>query len=202
MLVLAAALSIDAFAIGASCALRGIKNPPVSKLVICIVSVAVTAAATFIGGIIGSVLPEYIGKVIGSVLLIILGIYVAVGAVREEKNKRIENSCDGSPFEAAAKILRSPVSCDMDRSSSVDIREALYIGAALSADSFSAGIGAGIGGAVLAVPVLCGLFQLVLLCIGELLGKYLRNFHNIKQLWFSLLSAAMLAAIGIAKLFL
>ncbi len=202
MIVLAAALSIDAFAIGASCALRGIKNPPGSKLVICIVSVAVTAAAAFMGGIIGKLLPEYIGNVIGSVLLIILATYIAVGAVKEEKNKRNESSGGNSPFETAAKILRSPASCDMDKSSTVDIREALYIGAALSADSFSAGIGAGIGGAVLAVPILCGLFQLLLLCMGELLGKYLKSCRSIRQLWFSLLSAFMLAAIGVVKLFI
>ena len=202
ILVLSAALSIDAFGIGASCAFRGIKNPPVSKLVICMVSVAVTAAAAFLGGIIGKLMPEYVGRISGSVLLIILGIYVAVGAVKEEKNKKDDCAADGSPLETAAKILRSPTSCDMDSSSTVDIREALYIGAALSADSFSAGIGAGIGGAVLTVPVLCGAFQLLLLCLGELLGKYLKAFCNIRQLWFSLLSALMLTAIGIVKLFI
>ncbi len=201
MLILAAALSIDAFAIGASCAFRGIKNPPVSKLVICTVSVAVTAAAAFIGGIIGKLMPEFVGRFIGSVLLISLGIYIAVGAIKEGGSKRKEEISENSPFEAAAKILRNPTSCDMDSSSTVDIREALYIGAALSADSFSAGIGAGIGGAVLAVPILCGLFQLILLCMGELLGKYLKNICSIRQMWFSLLSALMLTAIGVVKLF-
>lgn len=202
MLVLAAALSIDAFAIGASCGFRGIKNPPLSKLVICMVSVAITAAAAFIGGIIGKLLPEYIGKIIGSLLLIILGIYVAVGAIRDSVSRKNKQISDGSPIETAAKILTDPASCDMDKSSTVDIGEALYTGAALSADSFSAGIGAGIGGAVLAVPILCGIFQLLLLCLGELLGKYLKSFCNIKQIWFSLLSAVMLAAIGVVKLFI
>lgn len=202
MLVLAAALSIDAFGIGATCALRGIKNPSVSKLVICMVSVAVTAAAAFLGGVIGRFMPEYIGRVIGAALLIILGLYVAAGAVREEKSGKENTNKETSPIETAAKILRSPTACDMDSSSSVDLREALYIGAALSADSFSAGIGAGIGGALWAVPVLCGGFQLLLLCLGELLGKYLKSFCDIRQLWFTLLSAVMLIAIGICRLFL
>ena len=200
MFVLAFALSIDAFAIGASCAFRGIKNPPVSKLVICTVSVAVTAAAAFIGGILGGLMPEYIGKMIGSVLLIILGIYIAAGALRENAIGKSKDN-GGSPLGAAAKILRDPASCDMDRSSTVDVGEALYIGAALSADSFSAGIGAGIGGAVLAVPILCGLFQLCLLCFGEIIGKYMKKFCNIRQIWFSLLSAVMLAATGVVRLF-
>ena len=45
IVLLSAALSIDAFGIGVSCSVRKIKNPVLSKLIICVISVAVTGAA-------------------------------------------------------------------------------------------------------------------------------------------------------------
>lgn len=200
VLALSAALSADAFGIGLSCAVRGIKNPLSAKLLISLISAAVTAAAVFLGGIIGGFLPETTGKIAGAVMLIVLGSYTGIGAVREERKKKNTGKESRTVLSAAAEIIRDPSACDMDHSEAVEIREAVYIGAALSADSFSAGIGTGMGGAALSVPIFCGLFQLFMLSSGEFAGNLIRGRKNIKQIWFSVLSALILILVGIVKL--
>ena len=197
-LLLSAALSTDALGIGASCALRGIKTPLRSKLTICLISVAVTAAAVFSGNFIGRFVPSFVGGIAGSGLLALLGIYIIVGAVREGGEREDKQPVKGT-LERTAGILRSPASCDADQSSTVEIGEACYIGAALSLDSFAAGIGAGIGGAALLVPIMCGLCQLLFLCIGDMLGRYLRRSERIRQKYFSVLSGLILIVLAAAR---
>ena len=177
--IFAAALSIDAFGIGFSCSLRGIRIPLRCKLIICGVSVIITAAAT----------------VIGSVMLILLGIYIFAGALLKHRKKSAETET-----VKAADILLSPEVCDMDSSSDVDMREALYTGMALSADSFSAGIGAGVAGGAELIPVFCGLFQLLLLCFGGFCGGMMKSRISGGELWLTLLSSLMLIAFGIIRL--
>lgn len=197
--VLSAALSIDAFGIGASCAVRGIKMPPVSKIVICAVSLAVTGLAAALGNVLSGALPAGTGTAIGAIMLIALGAYTAAGAFIEERRGRTASPDSKTPLGKTAEIIRDPAACDGDGSRSVDLREAAYIGAALSADSFSAGIGAAVGGSAALIPLLCGGFQLLLLCAGEFAGRFAGRRRGIRQLWLSLLSAAILVLTGILR---
>lgn len=199
MLILSAALSIDALGIGISCAFRGIQMPLLSKLVICGVSVGVTAAAALLGDAAARFLPESAAKLTGAVLLIGLGLYIAWGALTDSRQGEKDAAECSSPVETAAKLLHDPPLGDADHSGDVDIREAFCIGAALSADSFSAGIGAGIGGGAGWIPVFCGIFQLLFLCVGEWLGRTLRERCHIRQMWISFFSAGILIVIGILR---
>lgn len=200
IMILSAALSIDAFGIGVSCAFRGIKMPLLSKAVICLVLIAVTEVASLIGGITGNYLSETAAKTIGATLLIILGMYIAFCAFFDEKGRKIVKEEKNSAVGIAVKVLHDPSAGDADRSGDVDIKEALCIGAALSADCFSAGISAGIDGNVGLMPIFCGIFHLLFLCFGEIIGKYLDGLCNIKQIWVSLFSALILILIGIGRL--
>ena len=149
MIILSAALSIDALGIGASCRLKGIKTPIISKLTIALISAVLTAAAVLTGGMISGFLTEKLAAVAGAILLIMLGIYIIYGAVSEDRKKI--TPADENPVETAAMILKKPDACDFDRSHSVELKEAIYIGAAISADSFAAGLGIGRDG--LWIPV-------------------------------------------------
>lgn len=175
-----AALSIDALAIGISCAARGVRIPAAARLVVCFVSAVITAAAVLSGGALSAVVPGSAARAFGAALLFFLGIYIIIGAFKKDSEKDGPSVCTRSSrqcgkaekaLRAVAGILKNPEKCDADHSKALDMREALYLGAALSADSFAAGFGAGIGGAGLAVPVFCGIFQLVLLYFGELAGR-------------------------------
>ncbi len=200
IVLLSAALSIDAFGIGVSCSVRKIKTPVLSKLIICVISVAVTGAAVALGDVLSGILPGKAGVLIGAVMLVALGLYTAVGAFVEEKKGRAASPDAQTPLGRTAEIIRDPAACDGDRSSSVDLREAVCIGAALSVDSFSAGLGAAVGGGAALIPLLCGASQLVLLCAGELVGSLVGRCGNIRQLWLSLLSAGILVLMGVLRI--
>ena len=179
-----AALSIDALAIGISCAARGVRIPVGARLVVCIVSAVITSVAVLSGGALSAVVPGGAAKALGAALLIFLGIYIIVGAFKKDSERdEPPDTCSDKQDAKAEKglwaalgILKNPGRCDADHSKALDMHEALYLGAALSADSFAAGFGAGIGGAGLAVPLFCGIFQLLLLYIGELAGhRFIRK---------------------------
>ena len=192
--IFAAAISMDAFGIGFSCSLRGIRFPLRCKLLICGWVVAVTAVAVIAGGIISGFLPEWAGSIIGAVMLIMLGIYIFAGALirhKKESSEKIKPS----------DILIKPEVCDMDKSSDVDMKEALYTGIALSLDSFSAGLGAGVAGGADLIPLLSGLFHFILLFVGEFCGRFMKNRFSGGELWLTLLSSLLLIIIGVFGLF-
>lgn len=207
MLLLSMALSADAFAIGIACELRGIRTSITARLVICFVSAVITAAAVFLGSVISDFLPLWVGNLIGIIMLFALGVYVIYGAFSEKAEKppkpRRENilTLAVKPLGITISIIRNPAECDIDRSSAVDFAEACYIGIALSADSFAAGLGAGAGGgSEVLIPVMCGIFQLIFLCCGAKIGKKFYGINNIKQKYFNIASGIILIIIAVFRI--
>ena len=82
-------------------------------------------------------------------MLLILGLVIIVQGFRKRKE---ENS----------------FSCDFDRSKAIETAEALYLGAALSVDSFGAGVSSAVSGMnSILVPILAGLMQMLFLWGGS-----------------------------------
>lgn len=200
MALLSAALSIDAFAVSVSCTVRGIKMPVRSKIMICSVSFIITVIAVALGSVLFRILPPEAGTVLGGAMLIALGIYTAAGALIEEKRGSAASPDSETPLGRTAEIIRDPAACDGDGSRSVDLGEAVYIGVALSTDSFSVGIGAASGTGAVFIPLMCAAFQITLLFTGEFVGRIAFGHREIRQLWLSLLSAAVLMIAGILRL--
>ena len=191
-IMLSAALSIDALGIGASTRVRGIRTPFVSRLTIAAVSGSLTAAAVFSGGLIGGAVTENAARTAGGILIMLLGVYIIIGALKEEFAS--DGNDRKNTVEKAAGILTKPELGDMDRSKSIDLKEALYIGAAVSADSFAAGFGLTFDDFL--VPVFCAVFQLVFLCAGEYIGSRAAGLPGVRDMYFSIASGVILALIG------
>ncbi len=118
---LVTALSADAFAAGIAYGAGEIKLPPVSLLTASAVSSLILSFSILAGRLAGSALPGGIVKMLGFLLLAGIGIWKLFDrSVREEAKK-----------------------ADKNQDRSVSPAEALTLGAALSADSLAAGIGAG-----------------------------------------------------------
>ena len=143
----------------------------------------------------GNFIPEEAGNIIGAVMLICLGLYVIFGGKKKEE----EN--DGKALERTARILTSPESGDKDHSKTIELREACYIGTALSLDSMAAGFGAGISGAGMTVAVMCGAFQLVFLKCGELTGRFLKKGKTLDEKYLTVISGMILIAAAAGKIF-
>ncbi len=197
MVLLCAALSIDALSIGASCGFGGIRMSPVSRGIVMLVSVCVTGAAVCTGYLMSGFVTELIGRLVGSLLLMLIGGYMIMGAFRK---KRQPERAEGV-LALSARMIGTPEDCDLDHSKTIDYKEACIIGLALSADSFAAGISAGIGGVeAFWVPVLCGLFQTALLWCGESSARRLRRVLPLGQRIFPTAAGVILIAVALYRL--
>ena len=186
--LLSAALSIDALTIGISCGFGGIRVGLRSRMIMLMVSVAVTGAAVAAGIWLRGVVPEAAGRITGSSLLFLLGIYMLHGGLKKRRGAVKEKSKGRLPLPAG--ILGDP-----------DRREAAALGAALSADSFAAGISAGMSaGAAVFVPLMCGVLQMVLFRMGEMTAGRLRHKGGEGNYRFSMLSGAILMVTALIRL--
>lgn len=179
-LLLAVSLSMDALGIGVSYGLRGIKTSMGAKIVICLVSVVFTAVALFFGQILLLFIPGELAKALGALMLVAIGVYIV---------------CSG--------LFKKPESFDTDRSKKIETGEALYLGVALSVDSFGAGIGYAVTGTgSYLVPLLVGAVQLLFLCSGIGLGKKITMLRKIPPKAFAVFSGVLLIAIAFIRVFL
>ena len=176
-IILAISSSIDSLGIGIT---YGIKNTNISyfgKVILFIISFIVTSLSILFGNIIKNILSEHITNFIGSAILFFLGIFICFQAFKKN------------------------VSYDLDNSNSIDFKEAIFLGLALSMDSFCIGI----GGSIIGInpyffPLLISAFQFIFLSIGNFLGKKLYYFSSLPDCVWSLLSGILLILISLIKL--
>ena len=194
LLLLSMSLSIDAFTIGTSCALGGIKASWKSRLIICAISVLIMGISIFCG--------EEVARYIGCGMLCILGIYIIFGSfARNKKPKRKSITLALKPLGITISIIREPSLCDIDKSNTIDSKEACYIGTALSIDSIGAGVSMGVSGiGAISAAGLCGAFQLIFLCFGLFLGKKLRGIERIPSEIFTRISGLVIILIAVIRL--
>ena len=193
--LLAVSLSIDALGIGLSYGLRKIKIPILAKLIICFISMAFTETAILIGNVIKNFLPDIISKGIGSLMLLVLGIFIIVQAfIKKEKPPKPKSSSFSFKFlGVTVNIIRNPSSCDFDKSCDIDALEAIYLGTALSIDSFGAGVSSAVTGLnSILVPLTVGLFQILFLYFGNILGKKVSSFKKLDSKVFVVLSGSLM----------
>ena len=182
MLILSAALSIDAVGIGASCRIKGISMPFRSKLEITFVSFVLTEAAVLVGGVIGNAVSSFYAKIAGAVLLLFLGAYIIVSEMIKRKRAGAEN--DNDAF--------------MNISDRIGIKEAVCIGTAVSGDSVAVGIG--IGNQAVWFPLICALFQFLCLCIGDGIAVFAKEKFRIRDIYLTLASGLVIILIGVIRM--
>ncbi len=208
-ILLAISLSMDALGIGISYGLRQIQIATLPKIIISFISLLFTALAIGIGNIIAQVLPEYLAKLIGSAMLIVLGVSIIFQALRKKRTQREKKktpktwSWSINIFGLTIKLIHEPCSQDKPKTSKVNIRESLYLGVALSIDSFGAGISSSVAGInSLLVPVLVGLCQFIFLSVGLLCGANLSSIKKLNSNFFMILSGVILIALAATRYFL
>ena len=166
LLLLAVALSIDAFGIGASCGFGEIVIAKLPRIVIFSVSICVTVVSVIIGKALGGVISDVQGRIIGAAILILIGCFMTAGAVKKMKiSKNNADTCENEKPESQCVP-----------SESIDCGKAAGIGLAISADAFAAGLSAGIGSEnAMVVPLLCGVFQIAFFFGGERIARRIKK---------------------------
>lgn len=218
--VMALALSLDGFGVGAMYGLRRIRIPAVSVLIIAFVSGLVFFGSMQIGSYAAAFFSPAAAKMIGAVILMAIGCW-AVYQMATQGKRQDEVDRGISAAEAAGEsipagelrvvsielkwlglviqILKTPAAADLDRSGTISAREAAWLGIALSLDAFGAGIGAALIGyppvlTSLVIALSCGTF----ITLGLRVGLLYSNAKWMRRL--SIVPGFILIMIGMLKL--
>ncbi|MGL4790232.1 MAG: sporulation membrane protein YtaF [Anaerotignaceae bacterium] len=204
IIILALALSIDAFGAGLSLGVRNISISHPAKIIVFFQSVAITFLALLLGDTLKNILPSFLADYLGTFLLVTLGIWIIYNSKKKAKpkvspkivNKEIKIFI--KHFGITIQIAKTPQSCDLDNSATIDTFEAIYLGFALSIDAFGAVTGAGLmGGFTNILPFLTAIIQIALLTLGTKTGKSLKSICSINNSMWSSLSGGLLIIMGI-----
>lgn len=177
-ILLALSVSIDSLGIGISYGIKHTKISKISNFTLFSISFLMTSFSIFIGNSISSLLSEKFSILIGSLLLIFLGIYGIY------KN-----------------ISQQTTNYDFNHSNEIDSKEAIFLGLALSIDSFCVGLGSGIIGLNdILLPFLVSIFQLFFINCSANIANLLLSKFNISDNILSYVSSFSLILLGILKI--
>lgn len=181
-----------------------------ARMVMCLMSLIITGLAVSIGEFLATFLPPFAATLIGALMLFVTGVFILIQGLRgsgKQKEKRPATvhkpvNIVLKSFGVTIRIIRNPVACDLDGSSHIDLSEAAYLGIALSADSFGAGLGgAAAGYASFLLPVAAAGFQFLFLSAGAVMGRRLIRFHPDARIW-TVLSGGILLVMAVLRLVL
>ena len=201
-MLLALSTSIDSIGIGLTYGIRDITISRQAKIILFIISLIISSISILIGNTLNNILSEEITNIIGSLILFFIGLIIIVQTLKREKRQEKKVYKLFIRFLGITiQIIKDPITSDFDNSKKIDSKEAIYLGTALSLDSFSVGIGAGMLGSISIIfPLIVSLFQIVFLSLGRNIGeKVNKKIHIPSKIW-SILSAVLLILIGIVRL--
>ncbi|WP_089610637.1 sporulation membrane protein YtaF [Dehalobacterium formicoaceticum] len=217
LLLFALAVSIDGFGVGFAYGMKNIIIPMRSLLIICFTSASAIAASMFFGQVIVSFIPLETARLIGALILSGIGLLMLIHAwvQRSEKSEGNEESkketLSGTeekkvlvsfkiiPLGILIQILKEPGHADMDKSGTIDVKEALILGVALAMDALAAGFAAAFAGfPPLWTALMVGLCKFIILPAAVRLGRLSANNQLIKKSAF--IPGLLILILGLSKL--
>lgn len=213
--MLALSSSIDSLGIGITYGIKNTKISSMGKVVLFVISFSISILSVWFGDIIKNIFSDFATKLIGNTVLIAMGVFVCFQAIRKDKIKSAPELILSEPIYEnnekiysffidflgiTIKIIKNPTSSDLDSSNSIDGKEALFLGFALSLDCFCIGVGGSIiGVSSFLFPLFISIFQFVFLSIGNTLGKKLHSLSNLPDNIWSVISGVLLILIGVIR---
>ena len=214
-IILAISSSIDSLGIGIT---YGIKNTKISvgaKSILFFISFIISIISIYFGNLLKYIFPDFLIHYLGSFLLILMGLFMCFQSVKvskqeneikDDKHLKIADTEKIYSFfikclGITIKIIKNPNSSDLDKSNVIDSKEALFLGLALSLDSFCIGIGFSMLNTFSIIfPLLTSCFQLFFLSLGNYCGKKLYSFSKLPDNIWSTISGMLLIIIGFCKI--
>ena len=215
-LTLAISSSIDSLGIGITYGLKNTKLTNSAKFILFIMAFIISIISIYFGNILKIFLPDYLVSFLGNIILIFMGFFIIFQAIKKSKkeidtdfkNLKIKDSEQIYSFfikclGITIKIIKNPNYSYLDKSNSIDYKEALFLSLALSLDSFCVGIGFSFMNSFsFLFPIFISCFQFVFLNTGFYLGKKISKFSNIPNNVWSIISGFLLLMIGFCEILL
>ncbi len=220
-LILAISSSIDSLGIGITYGIKNTKISYIAKVVLFVISFIISVISIWFGTVLKNIVPIHFSKYIGSFILILMGVFMCFQAIKNDNNKSNSNFSTFSNnishhyineekiysffikfLGITIQIIKNPISSDFDKSNSIDAKEALFLGLALSLDSFCIGISLSMLDInSIVFPFSISLFQLFFMSFGNYLGRKLNKVSHFPDNVWSVSSGILLSIIGFFKLF-
>ena len=212
-LLLAISSSIDSLGIGLTYGIKNTRITALAKCILFLVAFTISTISIYFGNVLKYFFPDFIIDYLGCFILICMGIFMCFQALKNNKKEsKIHADTNLNDSEKiysffikclgiTIKIIKNPSSSDFDKSNTIDSKESLFLGLALSLDSFCIGIGFSmINTFSFLFPLLISCFQLCFLSLGNYCGKQLYRFQRFPDNVWSVVSGILLIIIGIYKL--
>jgi|SRR5699024_11192262 len=202
--LLVLAVSLDALVASIAFGSKKIDIPFLSTMVINIISSLLLTLSIFLGFQLKRILPGDIASIISFVILFLIGIFYLfesiIKAYLESKaspNKEIRFKLSNIRF--MINIYIDETLADLDYSKTLDSKEAIYLGTALSLDSLTIGFGSGLSDInylfMIGLSLLIGMISVRL---GLFIGKKLASKSKVNLSW---LAGIILIFLAISRLF-
>ncbi|HEX2952602.1 MAG TPA: manganese efflux pump [Bacillota bacterium] len=209
MLNISTILSILAFMVAANlddfgiCIAYGVSGTRINhgvSLLVASISAGATALSIVAGGLFGKVFGEGPSHMIGVGIMLIIGGWLFLKSFSEglvlpgQREIREVYKLYIKPLGLVVSILKEPLEADIDHSKTIDLREGLFLGAALAINCLASGVALGmIKLPVIATSLAVGLGSYLSTSMGCRIGHLAKNRWNTNRLgmWAGLILILM-----------
>ena len=203
-IILASALSLDAFVASFAYGSRKIKIPFKSVQIINLICSAITGLSLLAGSILRQYIPDWLTVTISFSILFILGIVklldsITKSIIRKHNNLNKEIKFSLFNLKFILNLYANPEEADIDRSRILSPVEAASLAIALSLDGITVGLGAAIGNVNGLAVFICSLItNMTAILLGCFAGNKIAGKTHFNLSW---LSGLILIILAFSKLF-
>jgi len=205
VILLSAAISVDALGAGLTYGLRRIEVPACAALLVAFTSLVGAAVSTLVGSAAGGWVTPRLAAHIGGLVLLAMGLWIGWEGIRDSRRNHVSSGADlvlslrVRPLGVMIQVMRCPEIADVDRSGRLGADEAVLLGSALALDTFGAGLAAGLGGGNwITVAMAVGLLTLCGFAGGTALGE--RVPEGWGGVWLRIAPGVILTIMGLASI--
>lgn len=204
LLLFVVSSSLDNFVVGLSYGIKKIKINFMNNFIIAFISGIGTFISMIFGNFFKLYIPESFSNYIGSSLLILLGLYFLFDFFRSKLKKnnfeRKKPNNTIQKIEFYDEILKHPEIADKDHSNTIEFKESVILGIALSLNNIGLGIGVSIIGLnIYLSSILSMVFSLIFIQAGFVIGDSL--FSSLFEKYAALVSGLIILFLGMYSLF-
>lgn len=201
--LLVLALSLDSFVASIAYGTNKIKIPFLSLIIINLICSTFLASSVLLGSQMKKMIPEHIAIILSFSILFLLGIYYLFESIIKsylENNFRSKENVKIKLFDMhfIIDVYVDETKADLNQSKTLELKEAIYLAAALSLDSLAVGFGSSLSQVnylqVIGLSFIMGMFSIY---SGLFIGKKIVEKTKINLSW---LSGIMLIILAILKL--